>query len=595
LIKRPSEFKPQVVGSALAIAVVYFASAKLGLTLAFATENVTAVWPPAGIALAVLVLGGRRLWPGVALGAFVANATTDVPLYTAAGIAVGNTLEAFVGAWLLERARFRPTLARLHDVVALALLAAVASTTIAATIGVASLSVGDSLSGDVVDTWRVWWLGDMTGVLLVGSWLLVLVARWPHRDLPGRPLEAVALVAGLAGVGLLVFSSEAPASYVMFPLVAWAAIRFLQPGATTAPLLLATIAAAFTANEVGPFVRPSQDDSLLLAQGFSAVTALTALILAAVTDQRTVAERRVRRIADELQAGLVPPSLPEIPNFDLAAWYRAGQREQEVGGDFYDVFESAPGQWTVVIGDVCGKGAEAASLTALARYTLRAVARQVNHPSEALRILNSEILEQRTDHRFMTATVALIGASDSDFGLTISHGGHHPALLLRAGGQVEDVGPRGSLLGIYPDAQLDDERLELLPEEALVLFTDGLHERRHPAEDRRDRIRELLRAAAGADAAQLVAQLEGLARSDDGEQDDVAVLVLRRRPAGRQPPHPPTSETRVSIELAPDDGAPAIARAALEPLRADIGEEARRQPHRPQRRDQSLADQAQGI
>ena len=518
----------------LVVAVVYFVSAKLGLTLAFETANVTAVWPPAGIALAALVLGGGRLWPGVALGAFAANVTTDVPVYTAAGIALGNTLEAVVGAWLLERVGFRPSLARVRDVVALALLAAVASTMIAATIGVASLELGDAVGGGVSDAWRVWWLGDMTGNLLVASLLLVLVSQWPYRDLSGRGLEAFLLFVAIVAAGLLVFSHEASTGYVVFPLVVWAAIRFLQLGATISVLVLATIAVAFTANDTGPFIESSQDDSLLLAQGFSAITGFTALMLAAVTSERSRAEGRVRRLAEGLQASLIPPRIPEIAHFEVAGWYRAGALEQEVGGDFYDVFEAEPGHWMVVIGDVCGKGPEAASLTALARYTLRATADQAAEPSEALQILNDAMLEQRTDQRFMTVALARVAASDTHSQVTLSSGGHHPALVLRAGGEVEEVGPPGTLLGVYRDPLLVDERLELLAGDALVLFTDGLSERRRPSQDRAGQVRQVLSAAAGLGADELVARLAALALSD-GERadDDVAVLVLRRRADGR--------------------------------------------------------------
>jgi serine phosphatase RsbU (regulator of sigma subunit) len=154
-----------------------------------------------------------------------------------------------------------------------------------------------------------------------------------------------------------------------------------------------------------------------------------------------------------------------------------------------------------VIGDVCGKGPEAASLTSLARYTFRAVGREATGPSEALRSLNEAILEQRSDQRFMTAVLVQLDVESPGHGVALSNGGHPPPLLLRAKGDVEEVsGEGGMLLGIYPDPELVDQRLELQPGDALVLFTDGLAERRDPDDDAPDRIRELLRASAGASA-----------------------------------------------------------------------------------------------
>jgi integral membrane sensor domain MASE1 len=316
----------------LALALIYFASAKLGLTLAFSNESVTTIWPPTGIALAALVLWGRGLWPGILLGAFLANVTTDVPVYTAAGIAVGNTLEAVVGAWLLERFSFRPTLLRLRDLFALVVLGAVISTAVSATIGLASLSVGDSLSESALTTWRLWWLGDMGGDLLVAPAIFVLVTHWPYRDLPGRAVEAVALMVALVGIELVVFTNDVPAVYLAFPIIVWAALRFLQPGATLAALTFAIIAVSFTGNEEGPFFRRTEDDGLLLAQSFSAIVGLTGLILAIVTYQRRRAERRAQHLAHDLQAELLPPQLPEIPEFEAGGWYRAGAQGQEAGG-----------------------------------------------------------------------------------------------------------------------------------------------------------------------------------------------------------------------------------------------------------------------
>jgi integral membrane sensor domain MASE1 len=560
----------RLAASALLLALLYFASAKLGLTLAFSTPNVTAVWPPTGIALAALVLVDRRLWPGVLLGAFLANVTTDVPVYTAAGIALGNTLEAVVGAALLERVGFRPSLRRLRDIFALVVLAGFLSTALSATIGVASLSVGDSLSHGAVSTWRVWWLGDMAGDVLVASTIFVLVTHWPYRDLPGTLVEGLVLALALVGVGLVVFTHDSPAAYLTFPVIAWAGLRFLQPGASVAAVALAIMAVTFTDNDSGPFIRPSQDDSLLLAQGFSMIVGLTGLLLATVTAQRRSAERHARDLAHHLQAGLLPPKLPEIPHFEAAGWYRAGMQGLEVGGDFYDVFEASPGRWVAVIGDVCGKGPEAASLTALARYTLRAVVNPAAGPSDSLRALNDAILEQRSDQRFMTAVLVELDIASPDRGVALSNGGHPAPLLVRAHGEVEEV-PRegGVLLGIYSDAKLVDQRVELLPGDSLVLFTDGLIERRDPSDDPAGRMRDTLRGNAGASADETAARLAQLALSDDGDpEDDIAVVVLRRvdSPASAGGLLASESSGAIAVELEPGPACPAEARAALSPL-----------------------------
>jgi integral membrane sensor domain MASE1/anti-sigma regulatory factor (Ser/Thr protein kinase) len=559
---------------ALVLALVYFGSAKLGLALAFSNESVTAVWPPTGIALAALVLGGRDLWPGVLLGALLANVTTDVPVYTAAGIALGNTLEAVVGAWLLDRFGFRPGLQRLRDIFSLALLAGVISTALSATIGVASLSVGDSLSEGALSTWRIWWLGDMGGDLLVASLIFVLVTHWPYRNLPGRAAEGLALVLALVGIGLVIFTHHAPAAYLTFPVIVWAGLRFLQPGATVAAVILAIMAVTFTVNESGPFVRPSQDDSLLLAQGFSMIVGLTGLILATITSQRRLAERRAQHLAHDLQAELLPPQLPAIPQFEAAGWYRAGMQGQEAGGDFYDVFKATPGRWLAVIGDVCGKGPEAASLTALARYTLRAVGRQATGPSDALRALNEAILEQRSDQRFLTAVLVQLDVTGADHAVALSNGGHPAPLLVRARGEVEEVvRDGGMLLGIYSDPDLMDQRVELLPGDALVLFTDGLAERRDPRDDPAGRIRELLRSSAGASASEIAARLGQLALTDNGKpDDDVAVVVLRRlgtRETNVAATAPAPGEP-ISVELEPNTRCPAEARTSLTPLAASL-------------------------
>ena len=241
------------------LAAAYYGAAKLGLNLAFASPSVTAIWAPTGIALAAVLLWGYRVWPGVALGALLANGWTGVPFYAVLGITAGNTLEALAGAYLLrELADFRASLERVKDVLALAVLGGVVSTTISASIGVTSLLVGNEIaSADFGSVWRTWWLGDMGGDLLVAPAILVAVTHWPYRRAPGRPLEAVALAASALGVSALVFTHDTPLIFVLFPLGVWAALRFWQPGAVVGILLVASVAIPLTEDDRGPFAGPS--------------------------------------------------------------------------------------------------------------------------------------------------------------------------------------------------------------------------------------------------------------------------------------------------------------------------------------------------
>ena len=285
------------------VSAAYVGTAKLGLALAYEQSSITAVWAPTGIALAALIIWGYRLWPAVALGAFLANLWTGVPLVTVVGITTGNTLEALVGAYLLLRvAGFQPSLARVRDVLALLVYGAVVSTTVSATIGVASLWLGDATAtSDLASDWRLWWLGDMGGDLLVAPLLVVLASPGALSVLRGRLLEVGALVCLLVSSSIVVFS-ELPLPYSVWPVFVWSALRFCQLGAAATSVILAGIAVAFTASGAGPFVRSSPDENLLLSQGFMYVAGVTALLLAAVTSQREGAIEALERGRDKLEA-----------------------------------------------------------------------------------------------------------------------------------------------------------------------------------------------------------------------------------------------------------------------------------------------------
>jgi integral membrane sensor domain MASE1 len=523
------------------LAGVYYGAAKLGLNLAFDAPSVTAIWPPTGIALAAILLWGYRVWPGVALGALLANGWTGVPLYAVAGITVGNTLEALAGAYLLrEFADFRASLERVRDVLALVVLAGAVSTTISATIGVTSLLVGNEIaSGDIGSVWRTWWLGDMGGDLVVAPALLVAATHWPYRRAPGRLLEAVALVAAVVGVSALVFSQSAAITFVVFPLLVWAALRFWQLGAVGAILLVASIAIPLTENDLGPFSGHPPDDRLLLAQGFLGIASLTALVLAAVITERRRAEEAVEYVAGTLQESLLPSQLPVIPGVETAVDFRAAGKQHLVGGDFYDLFKRDDGSWAVVVGDVLGKGATAAATTGLARYTLRAAAVSERQPSRILGLLNDAIRRQSPDQSCTVACGRLDVDGANGARVTLSVGGHPLPLVLRADGQVEPVGEPGTMLGVLPDPQLADQTTDLAPGDALVLYTDGLTDAYAPGRlVKRAGLVAALESCAGRSATEIASGIqEGVLVREAEPRDDIVLLVLRipERRAGAHP------------------------------------------------------------
>jgi len=247
----------------------------------------------------------------------------------------------------------------------------------------------------------------------------------------------------------------------------------------------------------------------------------------AIDNARLYTERSY--IARTLQESLLPIELPDIPGVEAAARFRPTGEGNEVGGDFYDMFETGNRGWAVVMGDVCGKGPDAAAVTALARYTLRAAAMRERLPSRSLSVLNEALLRQRNDRRFCTVAYAYIERLDRGARVGIACGGHPLPLLLRADGSVEAVGAPGTLLGVVRDPDLEDRAVTLEPGDALVFYTDGVIESRGDSHIDERRLAELIGTCAGAGADAIAAKVEEAAVLSQGgrPRDDIAVLVLR--------------------------------------------------------------------
>ena len=240
-------------------------------------------------------------------------------------------------------------------------------------------------------------------------------------------------------------------------------------------------------------------------------------------------EQRERDIARTLQDSLLPRILPEIAGLQAEARYLAGGEGTVVGGDLYDLY-AVEDEWALVVGDVCGKGAEAAALTAMVRYTVRAESLHHSSPGEVLGLLNEAILRQLEDGRFCTALHGRLTVGADGARITLASAGHPAPLVLRADGRVETVPAGGPLLGVIPAVVHPDVIVQLRAGDALVCFTDGVTEGR--GEDGMygdERLAALLAACVGEDAAGIADRIVGDALSFQGgrTQDDLALLVLR--------------------------------------------------------------------
>ena len=292
------------VGGVVLLAAAYYGAAKLGQTLRY-TASVSAIWPPAGLGIAALYLWGLRWWPGVLLGEIIVNAElllddSTFPIASLVGQQTGNMVEIIVGALLLRRL-IGPNagMDRVQQVGGM-LVALLAATAISATVGTVSMVAGGVVDGsDAGEFWRTWWLGDTSGGLVV----IPLILAWAHHPIGAwhrlRTWEGAAMVATVTALSIVVFSTEEPIRYAVFPALVWAAFRFGPSGATLAIAITAGVAIGETASDVGPFAQQPIDHRTLSTQLYIWVAALTTLFLSAVVSER---ERSSRELAQARRA-----------------------------------------------------------------------------------------------------------------------------------------------------------------------------------------------------------------------------------------------------------------------------------------------------
>ncbi|MFE5892359.1 MASE1 domain-containing protein [Streptomyces sp. NPDC002285] len=288
------------------VTAAYYGSAELGLEQELVRGQITPFWPPTGIALVALMLWGLRMWPAVAVGAFVVNVALGPSILPVLAIAAGNTIAPICACLLLRRAGFRPTLDRLQDALALVFLGALGGMVISSTIGTGVLVAADALpADDFWAAWSVWWTGDAMGVLFIAPLLLaVRTADLPRGSPVLRGAEALLLLGGTAAVTLVATRSSVSLLFLVVPFLIWAAFRFQLLGAAPCALTASVVAIYAGALGSGPFAGQDLLAKMVILQAFNGTVALTALLLSAVITERNQTLQALQDACDDLTEAL---------------------------------------------------------------------------------------------------------------------------------------------------------------------------------------------------------------------------------------------------------------------------------------------------
>jgi signal transduction histidine kinase len=435
----------------IGVTALYVAAAKVGLTYAVVGSTVSLVWAPSGIALAALLVFGWRMAFAVTLGAFLANLGTGIPLLAACSIAAGNTLEAVVGAGLLQRfPGFQIGLKTRRDVFALILLAAFLSTTLSALVGAATLAgAGVIATQDYATVWLKWWLGDMMGVLVVAPPLLFVARAALRAPSLWEVAEALCLVAILLIVSVKIFGApelDAGRYYVaplaVFPFLIWGALRFGQLGASLVTLVFSLVAVWGASQGTGPFVTGKSLPDLVQWCAFTIVVAVTGLMLAASVAGQQRAQAELRSYLEKLEHHVAARTrdlvainadlhkeMAERRNLEIALIRVSEEQRRAIGSELHD-----------------GLGQHLTSLALLCAGLRQKLVRRAQPEAEAVLRIEELIGEAAAMNR---------SAARGLYPVALEHGGLVVALE-RLADDVNSLESMKCLVRAGPDVQVSD-------------------------------------------------------------------------------------------------------------------------------------------
>ena len=522
----------------LAVFAGYVAGSEIAFRLADAAGLAAVLFAPAGITVAALLRSPWRSWPVVlaaaALAELVQDLRADLAFDASLGFVLANCLEPLVGALAVTAVlRRRVELDVVRDLWVFLAGAVTLGPLIGATVGA---TVDRTLGGDeFFETFWQWWLGDAVGVLLVGSLILTWNADEPRRS-TASPLGVLVVVASVASSVTLLAVSDLPLLFLVLTGVVVAGALFgARTVAVTSVAIAAGIAVWLVFEDGTLFVGESPATALVVVKLKLFVFGVAGLVVASEVAERervtaAAAELRVRaetehEVVERLQRLLLPPARMTGAHHDAVGLYSAARAELGVGGDWYEVTELADGRVFVAVGDVVGRGAAAAAVMGRIRAVTSALASEA---SDAAALLGAV---ERHLRGFAEAlgTTAWLGLYDPrDRSLSFASAGHPPAYLVVAEGiERLDVAPN-TPLGVHPHASKDGGHLVVPSGSALVLYTDGLVERRRESLDvGLARLEHVLGAAEAIDPAAIDPAAIAAALDGEGPGDDTVVLVVR--------------------------------------------------------------------